>query len=60
MMPGSASGKITVRKVWRGIGAEIGRGLDEIAGHALERRLGRQDHEGQPDIEEDQEGADDS
>ena len=59
-MPGSASGRITCAEGLAGRGAEIGRGLDQAARHALERRLHRQDHEGQPDIDEDEEGADDS
>ncbi len=55
-MPGSASGKSTVRKVWPGR-AEIGGGLDQGARHALEGGLRRQDHVRQPDIDEDEEGA---
>ena len=40
------------------IGAEIGGRLDEVRRNAFERRLRRQDHVGQPDIDEDQERAD--
>ena len=38
-------------------GAEIRRGLDQPLGHPLEGRLGRQDHERQPDVGEHQEHA---
>ena len=36
----------------RALRAEIARGLDQRAGHALERCVDRQDHEGQPDVGE--------
>ena len=39
------------------LGAEIGGGLDQVARHAFERRLRWQDHVGQPDVAEDEEGA---
>ena len=38
--------------------AEIGRGIDQIGRHPLDRSLDRQDHVGQPDIDKDDEGAD--
>ncbi|MNT63246.1 hypothetical protein D3C72_2010460 [compost metagenome] len=37
--------------------AEIGGRLDQVGRHALEGCLDRQDHEGQPDVDEDDEGA---
>ena len=47
-----------VRKVWPGRAPRSAGGLDQARRHPLERRLHRQDHERQPDIEEDEERAD--
>ena len=47
-----------MRKVWRGIGAEIGGGLDRARGTRSSAACDRQDHVRKPDIEEDEERAD--
>ena len=52
-MPGSASGRTTLRSVRQRAGAEVAGGLQQRVGDPLERAVDRHDHERQPDVGED-------